>query len=127
MQSSPASYEPGSNKRDAAIANLFMAGANNGGLNSFLTSTHDLDTNDVVNALVALGAGKAAQQLGTVLQGLGTPLPASTGDERWKRLEEQWHDGLDDYDVLTEEADSELMAVLEKHVTANEAFYNSLD
>jgi hypothetical protein len=35
MKNSPASYEPGSSKRTAAIASLFMGGANNGGLNSF--------------------------------------------------------------------------------------------
>lgn len=127
MQSSPASYELGSSKRAAAVANLFMAGANNGGLNSFLTSTHYLDAIEVVDALTALGARKAAHQLQIVLQGLGAPLPASTEDERWHRLEVQWHDGLDEYDVLTEEADSELMTVLGSHVAANEAFYSRLD
>jgi|GEM_PF-2261228 len=127
MRSSAASYEQGSSKRAAAIANLFMGASYNGGLNSFLTSTHDLDANEVVDALTALGASKAAHQLKTVLQGLGAPLPASTQDERWKRLEEQWHEGLDEYDVLTEEADRELMEVLEKHVTANEVFYSRLD
>ena len=127
MHSSPDSYERGSSRRFAAIANLFMGGANNGGLNSFLTSTHDLDADEVLGALTALGAGKAAHQLDAVLRGLGTPLPASTQDERWTRLEEQWHDGLDQHDVLTADADAELIAVLEAHVAANEQFYSLLN
>lgn len=121
-----ASYEPRSNKRAAAIANLFMGLANDGGLNSFLTATYDLDASEVVSALEDLGASKAAHQLEIVLQGLGTPLLTSTQDARWKLLEQQWHDGLDEYDVLTEDADSELVAVLERHVAANEDFYNRL-
>jgi len=127
VNSSPASYEPGSSKRAAAIANLFMGGANNGGLNSFLTSTHDLDAREILGALTDLGANAAAHQLKVVLQGLGVPLPASTQDQRWNLLEKQWHDGLDECDVLSEEADSELLAVLESHVAANEDFYSRLD
>ena len=126
MRSNAASYEPRSSKHAAAIAGLFMGEANNGGLNSFLTASHDLDANEVVGVLMDLGASKAARQLEIVLQGLGAPLPASTQAERWSFLEEQWHDGLDEYDVLTEEADSELVAVLERHVAANEDFYNRL-
>jgi len=34
---------------------------------------------------------------------------------------------LDEYDVLSEEADSELLAVLESYVAANEDFYSHLD
>lgn len=127
MNSSPASYEPGSSKRAAAIANLFMGGANNGGLNSFLTSTHDLDASEVLGALTGLGANAAAHKLKVVLHGLGVPLPASTQDQRWSLLEKQWHDGLDECDDLGEEADSELLAVLESHVAANEDFYSRLD
>lgn len=103
-----------------------MGGANNGGLNSFLTSTHDLDADEVLEALIALRAGKAAHQLETVLRGLGRPLRASTEEERWALLDEQWHDDLDQYDVLTTEADAELMQVLEPHVAANEEFYSGL-
>lgn len=127
IRSSAASYEPGSAKRAAAIASLFMGAANNGGLNSFLTSTYDLDASEVVGALREVGASAAAHQLENILQSLGTPLPASTQDKRWKLLEEQWRDGLDQYDALTEEANSELMAVLERHVAANEDFYRHLD
>jgi len=127
MHSDPAPYERGSSKRAAAIANMFLGGANNGGLNSFLTSTYDLDAEEVVDALTALGAGKAARQLDAVLTGLGTRLPASTEDERWRLLEERWHDALDDFDILSRDADAELMAVLEAHVAVNEAFYSRLD
>ena len=127
MHSSPNSYEPGNSNRSAAIANLFMGGANNGGLNSFLTSTYELDADEVLDALTALGAKKAAHQLAAVLRGLGTPLPASSQDERWTRLDEQWHDALDQHDVLTADADAELVAVLEAHVAANEQFYSKLN
>lgn len=127
MNGNPASYEPGSDKRAAAIANLFMGGANNGGLNSFLTSAHDFDASEVLDALTDLGASAAAHQLKVLLQGLGVSLPVSAQDERWSLLEKQWHDGLDECDVLSEEADGELMAVLENHVAANEDFYSRLD
>jgi hypothetical protein len=127
MHSPHASYEHGSSKRAAAIASLFMGCTNSGGLNSFLTSTYDLDAAEVLDALTALGAAKAAHQLERVLQGLGTSLPATSQDDRWERLEKHWGDDLDEYDVLTSEADAELMAVLEAHVAANEAFYSRLD
>jgi len=127
MKSSPASFEPGSSKRAAAIANLFMGATNNGGLNSFLTSTYDLDAREVVCALTDLGARAAAQQLEFVLRGLGVPMPVSTQDERWNLLESQWHDGLDECDVLNKDADSELLTALENHAAANEDFYSRLE
>ena len=127
MRSSVASYEPVSSRRAAAIASLFMGLANSGGLNSFLTSTYDLDALEVVSALKQVGANAAAHQLETVVQGLGVPLPVSTQDERWDLLDAQWHDGLDEHDVLTRNADKELMAVLERHVAADEEFYRCLD
>jgi len=85
-----------------------MGGASNGGLNTFPTSTHDLDAREVVGALTDLGTSKAAHQLGVVLRGLGVPVPTSTQDKRWNLLEKRWHDGLDELDVLSGEADSEL-------------------
>jgi Domain of unknown function (DUF4375) len=127
MHSDPASYELGSGMRAAAIANLFLGAANNGGLNSFLTSNYDLDVEEVLDALTALGAAKAARQLDAILSGLGSRLPASTQDERWSILEERWQEDLDEYDVLSKDADAELMAVLETHVAANQAFYSRLD
>lgn len=127
MESDPAFYERGSSKRAAALASLFMGGANNGGLNSFLTSSHGLDASEVVDALTALGARKAAHQLRIVLQGLGTALPASSQEDRWARLDKHWHQDLDKYDILNREADEELLAALENHVAANDAFYGHLD
>jgi hypothetical protein len=127
MHSDPVSYEYGSSKRAAAIASVFMGGANKGGLNSFLTASYDLDATEVFDALNSVDAAKAAHQLELVLHGLGTLLPAATQDDRWARLEERWSDDLDEHDVLARDADAELMSVLEKHVAANEAFYSSLD
>ena len=127
MRSKPASFEIGSNKRTAAIASLFLSGANNGGLNSFLTSTYDLDAGDVLDALVALGATKAAQQLDMVLQSLGTTLPSSSQEERWEVLDRHWSVDLDRYDALSEGADEELKSVLSAHVAENEELYSRLD
>lgn len=124
--SEPSEYEPGTSKRAAAVAAQFMGLANNGGLNSFLTSTYDLDAQEVVNALQAVGAHKAAEQLGRVVQTLGTPLLPSSQDQRWDLLERYWTEPLDDWDVLSTEADDELMAVLTQHVVENEPFYLGL-
>jgi hypothetical protein len=121
----PASQERGSNKRAAAIANLFMGLANNGGLNAFLTSSHDLEADEVLDALTSLGATDAASQLDAVLEGLGAALPASSAEDRWRRLDEHWTDDLDQYDVLTNAADEQLRIILERHVAANEDFYFS--
>lgn len=78
MHSDPASCEYGTSKRAAAIANIFMGAANNGGLNSFLTASHDLDATEVLDALTALGAAQAAHQFDLVLQEIGISLPASS-------------------------------------------------
>lgn len=71
MRSDACAHEQGSRKRAAAIACLYMGLglANNGGLNSFLTSTCDLDACEVVAALTAVGAHLAARQLEKVVQG----------------------------------------------------------
>ncbi len=127
MLSGPGDHEWGSPRRAAAIASLFMAGANNGGLNSFLTCTFDLHSDEVVSALGAVGAIKAERQLERVLRHIGCELPVMTQSERWDILAERWPDDLDaDDDCLSEEADRELMAVLEQHVAANEEYYASL-
>lgn len=120
------SHEAGSSKRAAAIASLFMSLANNGGLNSFLTSTHDLDAQEVLDALSSVHASKAASQLQSVLDGLGTALPASSQDERWNALDQFWTGSLDEFDTLSSEADDELMSVLSQHVQEHEAFYFAL-
>ena len=126
MRSEPSAYERGSNMRQAAIANQFMGLANNGGLNSFLTSTWELDAQEAKEALKAVGAHAAAQQLEAVLRELAVPLPAMSRSERWAALEATWPDELDEMDTLTAESDNELMLVLEQHVAANEAFYLQL-
>lgn len=113
-------------KRSAAIANLYMGGANNGGINAFLTSQYQFGSEEVLKALQDLGATKAAQQLAEVLTALGQPLPPATADERWDALERLWTEALDDLDVLTEVADAELMRVLESHVSANASYYAGL-
>ena len=120
------SYEAGSIRRAAALASLFMALANNGGLNAFLTSTYDLDVQEVVDALSLVGAAKAERQLTSVLQGLGVPLPASSQSERWDTLDAYWTDALDDFDTLSRQADEQLMLVLGRHVQEHESFYLGL-
>jgi hypothetical protein len=122
----PFAFDPDETRHAAAIANLFMNLANNGGLNSFLTSTCDLDSQEVVKALKFVGALKAAEQLGKVLDGLGQPLPASSPAQRWEVLERFWTDELEEYETLSEAADRELMLVLEQHVRDYEPFYRAL-
>jgi hypothetical protein len=124
--SHPASYGRDSNLRAAAIAKDFMGCANNGGLNSFLTTSYDLDAREVREALVAVGAHRAACQLQRVLQGLNVALPTSSQDDRWDLLQEHWREELDEFDVLSTEANDELMIVLGRHVIENEDFYEKL-
>lgn len=113
--------------RAAAISNLFMGLANNGGLNSFLTASYDFDASEVVKSLEMVGASIAATQLSGILKTLGSPLPAQTQDERWDILDRFWPDELDPIDVLSAESDDQLMSVLSQHVAANEDYYLNLD
>lgn len=126
MLSNPEMYGRGSSLRNAAIAALFMGMANNGGLNSFLTCAYDLDAQEVLEALGAVGASKAATQLETIMLGLGISLPASSQEERWNLLDINWTDELDNFDLLRPAADEELLATLERHVFDNEAYYRGL-
>jgi hypothetical protein len=57
------SHDAACDKRAASLAAMFMGLSNNGGLNSFLTSTYDLAALDVLESLVKVGAMKAAKQL----------------------------------------------------------------
>lgn len=86
-----------------------------------------MDASEVVGALTDLGTRAAANQLEVVLPGLDALVAASSQDERWNLLEKQWHDGLDECDVLSEEAVSGLLRVLQSHVAAKEDFYSRLD
>ncbi len=126
MLSDPSLHEQGDIKRAAAIASQYMGLANNGGLNSFLTSTFDRDALEVIDALRAVGAHAAATQLEKVVGSLGTPLPRSSQEERSNLLNQYWVDELDSFDVLSKDADAELIAVLMRHVRENEAFYLDL-
>jgi len=103
-----------------------MGQANNGGLNSYLTYSYEIAAIDVVAALTAVGATESARQLKHVLDALGEPLPASTQDERWAVMEKCWTEDLYVVDVLSDEADAELMEVLERHVAQDMDFYRRL-
>lgn len=126
MHGDPSAFDAGCIKRSAAIANLYMGLANNGGINSFLTDSYELDASEVHDALKSIGALKAAEQFSNVLSRLGCQLPAASQDARWDVLEERWTEDLDEFDVLTSEADQELMMMLEKHVSEHEDFYLAL-
>ncbi len=126
LANEPQLHEQGSERRAAAIACLFSNSVNNGGLNSFLTSTYDLNPQEVVEALLSIGAPKASHQLGRVLRGLKGRLTVSSQQARWDVLDRCWTDALDDLDTLAEEADAELTAALERHVERDNEFYRSL-
>lgn len=127
IRSLPQNYAVGSAQRSAAIAGQYMALANSGGINSFLTLRHDIDASEVVQALLAVGAVKAAKELGLVLHKLGVPIPASSQESRWHLLEQHWSDALDEFDVLSAETDAELLRVLQRHVKEEEDFYLALE
>ena len=126
LNSEPTAYRKGSARWAAATANKFTNLVNGGGYNSALTATWEIDPRDVVLALSSIGANTAAKDLDMILQGLGRPLPPSSQDERWDFLERYWTDELNDLDLLSDEAETELMAVLEAHVSAEEDFYLGL-
>ena len=126
LHASPDAFEKGDRRRAAAIACRYMAVANNGGLNSFLTNSWDLDTLEVVSSLEMLGANTAARQLRHLLDQLDDPLRAMTQDERWNRLDELWKDELDALDMLTDESERDLVAALEKHLSRNFDYYLSI-
>ena len=113
-------------RRAAAIANLYMGAANNGGINSFLTATPELSTNEILDAFIELDMPETAAQFKAVVSGLGKDLPVSSSDARWKMLEDLWNEGIDDLDCLTEQADAELMRLLERHVAENEEYYAAM-
>jgi hypothetical protein len=123
MNADPELYEVGDERRCAAITCLYMGGANNGGLNAFLTNYSDLASQDVLQSLEKLGATAAANQFRELLDALGGPLPASTQEERWDQLEALWTEELDASDFLTVEADESMVAALEAHVSKHVEYY----
>lgn len=128
MRASPDDHEKGSTKRAAAIASLYLSLANNGGINSFLTSSNEYDSMEVLEALIDIGALKAAHEFQIVLGLLRTPIKASSERARFDLLEKIWTDEIDDrgLDVLSEDADKDLVQALERHVRENEDFYLTL-
>jgi len=123
MNADPSKFAVGDKRRAAAIVSLYMGVANNGGLNQFLTYSYDLDANEVLASLEVLKASTAATQFRNVLDMLGDPLVVSTQDVRWDQLDSLWTDDLDKFDVLTEEADQDLINALTKHVGKYIEFY----
>ncbi len=129
MQIEPEVYDAGSSKRAAVIANLYLGLANNGGINSFLTCSYDLDTSEVLKSLKLIGASKAADQLAVVLELLGGDFPVSSQQARWDLLDERWKDDMDEIDgidTLSREADDDLTSALRRHVMQYEEFYRTL-
>lgn len=126
MNADPELYDLGDERRDAAITCLYMGGANNGGLNAFLTNYSELDAQDVLQSLEKVGASTAANQFRDVLKALGGQLPSATQEERWDQLETLWTGELDAVDFLTGEADESMVAALETHVSKYIEYYLSI-
>jgi hypothetical protein len=125
--SDPSSPEITAVQRYAAIANQFMGGVNNGGFNAFLTATPELGGKEVADALSAVGARSAAEQLSAVLVGLGEPLVPSSAETRWVLLDQLWTEEMDALDVLSERGDAELLEALKRHVRDDLTYYLDLD
>lgn len=126
LWSEASAYERGSIQWAAATAKRYMGSVNNDGLNSFLSQSWDLDPQDVVDALQAIGAQAVAKQLEYVLLRLGVRLTVSSQQERWDVVGFCWKDELDPIDCFSNEADVELMSALEAHVASEEDFYIEL-
>jgi hypothetical protein len=126
MASVPSNYQSGSKKRAAAIANRYWGLANNGGINYFLTCSYDFDATEVLESLILVGALEAAKQFNRVIQELKVPILASSQDARWSLLERHWPQSMDAHDVLSHDADRDLLRALNLHVQAYEDFYLAL-
>jgi hypothetical protein len=119
-------HEYGTERWAAAVANLYLGQANNGGLNSFLTYSYEISSDDVLLALTSIGARTAAGQLAEVLDSLGTGLPTSSQDERWDTMMKLWTKDADIVDVLSDDAETDLMTALESHVERDARYYLEL-
>jgi hypothetical protein len=126
LNSDKSAYDRQSVRWAAAVANQFMASVMNGGMNSFLTYSYDMDACEFVRALSDIGAHSAADQLETVLRQLGIVLMQSTEGERWNLLDRYWTEDLDRFENLSEKAEAELMSALSAHVADEEDFYTDL-
>ena len=123
MNAEPSKYDVGDDKRAASIVSLYMSGANNGGLNYFLTYSYDLDAQEVLASLETLGASIAAAQFRFVLDMIDDPLAESTEEARWDKLDDLWTDDLYNFDVLAKDADQDLADALTKHIEEYAEFY----
>ena len=119
-------FEPTDPKRAAAVVAVAWGTIQNGGYSAFLMSSYDLDADGVLKAFRAIGAFEAGVEFEAILRMIGISLPATTHGERWDALERHWPDEADAHDVMSEGADNDIEAALERHVTENEAFYLSL-
>ncbi len=126
LQTGALSFDVSADKRAAAIAALFLASVNNGGMNGFLTGSYDYDAAELRASLATIGAFKSAQQLDVVLRALGESLARCSQDARWDQLNRLWREEMDRYDTLSAEANQELLEALKRHVSANEAYYLTL-
>ena len=127
MVSEPNFYDVGSEKWSAAVTNQYWGLALNGGVDHFLCVMHDIDANDIREALNATGALVAAKEFGEFLNLIGERLSASSQNERSKLLDRCYTEPLDEYVTLTIEADTDLASALKQHVIENEDFYLNLN
>jgi Domain of unknown function (DUF4375) len=127
LKSHPADYPNGDTKKAAAISKYYMNMANIGGINSFFTNSWELSTTEILEALKAVGANQAAEELSHILDKLGVPIPASSEEKRWALLSAYWTDELDALDCLSAQADEDLIRALEQHVQLHESFYVELE
>jgi len=123
FKSQPDRHERGTIRWAAALAKNYSNLANSGGINSFLTNSYEIATEDVREALLLIGSNDALRQFDTVINGLGGHLPLQSQDERWDTLEKRWTEELNAHDFLD---DAELETILDAHVAADQEFYRSL-
>jgi hypothetical protein len=126
MSADPTKFPQGDIKRSAAIASIYMGIANNGGINHYLTYSHALNGDETYGALIDLGANIAASEFRIFMDELGEPLKATNQDARWDTIERLWNDKLDALDVLTKDADKDIIRALNKHIHEHGAFYLGL-
>jgi hypothetical protein len=126
MNADPSKFPQGDIKRSAAIASIYMGIANNGGINHYLTFSYALDGIETYNALIQLGANTAAKEFKTVLEQLGDPMKSTSQDNRWNLMEKLWTEKFDALDLLTVEADQDIVSALTKHIQEHGAFYLGL-
>jgi hypothetical protein len=126
FNSRPEALEKGSARWAAAMAVDCQGLILNGGINSFLTNSWELDPRDAVRAFSVIGAGLAANELENVLDQLGRSLAQNSHDERWDILKTCWKDSLNEIDCLSDAADAELQAALEAHVNDDKDYYCAL-